>query len=100
MTRTTTLVMVLGLALGIGCKKQNDTSANEAPKTQETAGAQKPASTPAAPAAAESASASTQASVNAGGIEHPAEEGAAAIVVAATGTVEVERVGEPTWSAA
>ncbi len=95
MIRMTVIAMTFGLLAGTACKKKSDTSAGEAAKTQATTGTTKDTTTPATGATAEA-----NAGVTAGGIERAADEGAAAMLAQATGTVEVRRLGEPTWAAA
>ncbi|HSD91359.1 MAG TPA: FecR family protein, partial [Kofleriaceae bacterium] len=91
--------VALGLLVGAGCKKSNDPSAKETPKTQE---AKQPA-TPAAkdtPAAGANGDATTAVGVQAGGLQHADKEGPAAVLAKLSGTVEVRRVGEPAYAAA
>lgn len=81
------MAVVLGLGTGAACKKSNDNASKDPPaKTQTTPTTEN--------------SKDDGAGVTAGGIERAADEGAAAMVVSATGTVEVRRVGETTWTAA
>ncbi|HEX5061386.1 MAG TPA: FecR family protein [Kofleriaceae bacterium] len=90
------IVIAIGFAAlaGVGCKKGSDSSAKQEPaKTQEgTPAKQDPKASPAA--------AATDIGVTAGGIQHDDKEGPAGVVTAATGTVEVRRVGETAFAAA
>lgn len=91
MSRSVLIAMVFGAVVGVGCKKGSDDSAKQEPaKTQEGTPAPKEA-----PVAA-----SGTPGVEAGGIERDDKEGPAALVTAATGTVEVRRVGETQWNTA
>jgi hypothetical protein len=84
--------LVLGALAAAACKKSNDTSAQEAPKTQET-------KTPAAKDTAK-AEGTADIGVQAGGIQHADSEGSAAMIASVKGTVEVRRVGETQWAGA
>lgn len=94
MSRLIYLVTVLGLVAGAGCKKKdNETSASEQPaKTQakDTPGV----------ASKDAPRSDEGPGVQAGGIERAADEGSAAMIASASGTVEVRRLGETTWAAA
>lgn len=102
MRRSIGTAMVLGLLVAVGaCKKDNKPSAEA--KTQEPASAQdtREAKTDTPPAAATaSTDATAGAGVQAGGIQHDDQEGAAAVIASVSGTVEVRRVGEIAWTAA
>jgi len=93
MSRSIVMAMVLGLFAGAACKKKDETSASQTPpKTQEQ---------PKDMAAAKDTPKMGEGpGVQAGGIERTADEGSAAMIASATGTVEVRRVGETTWTAA
>jgi hypothetical protein len=97
MNRSMVCALVLGLAVSAACKKSSEPSASD--KTTE---ASKQPSTATPPAADKPASTDATASVGvqAGGIQHADNEGAAAMLASMNGTVEVRRVGEPTWTAA
>jgi hypothetical protein len=95
MNRSMVCALVLGLAVGTACKKSNEPSASD----KATEG--KPAAT--APATTEKkteTAAKSSAGVEAGGIAHADQEGAAAVLASMNGTVEVRRVGETTYAAA
>jgi hypothetical protein len=95
MNRSMVCALALGVLLGAACKKSSDTAAKD--KSTEA----KPS--PATPTAADkpaNTDATASVGVQAGGIEHADNEGAAAILASMNGTVEVRRVGEPTWAAA
>jgi hypothetical protein len=94
MSRSIMMALALGVMLGAACKKkENDTAASQQPaKTQEPAQPQTK-DTP-KPDQAEGPG------IAAGGIERAADEGSAAMIASASGTVEVRRVGETTWTAA
>jgi hypothetical protein len=92
------IVIAIGLAalVGVGCKKSNE-KAPEPAKPQE--------GTPAKPDEGKAkdkapAAASGDIGVKAGGIQRDDKEGAAAVVTAANGTVEVRRVGETQYTEA
>lgn len=96
MSRSIMIVLVFGALVGVGCKKGSDSAAKQEPaKTQEATPAKQ--DTPATPPAA---AANAGPGVKAGGIQHEDKEGPAGIVTAATGTVEVRRVGETQYTAA
>jgi hypothetical protein len=92
MKRSMVCALVLGALAAAACKKSNDTSAQEAPKTQET-------KTPAAKDTAK-AEGTADIGVQAGGIQHADSEGSAAMIASVKGTVEVRRVGETQWAGA
>jgi hypothetical protein len=92
MNRSMVIALSLGVLAGTGCKKSNDTSANEASKTQET-------KTPAKDMAAKTEG-TADIGVQAGGIQHADTDGAEAVLANVNGTVEVRRVGETQWTAA
>jgi FecR protein len=95
MSRSIVIATVFAALVGAGCKKKDSEGAKQESKTQEGTPAKKD------PAPAEGgATASTGAGVQAGGIKHDDSEGAAGIVSAANGTVEVRRVGETQYTAA
>lgn len=95
MNRSMVCALALGVLLGAACKKSSEPAAND--KSTEA----KPApTTPAATDQPATATASNDIGVEAGGIQHADNEGAAAILASMNGTVEVRRVGEPTWTAA
>jgi hypothetical protein len=96
MSRTILFAMVVGAVVGVGCKKSGDSSGTEPAKTQEGAAA-KQEGTPSKNAAEWNAD---NAGVQAGGIERDDQEGPAALLSAANGTVEVRRLGETQWTAA
>lgn len=89
MYRSITLTVVLGLLAVSACKK--DSSPNPTTKTVEPTKAE-------AKAAVEDPTGAV--GVAAGGVQRDAADGPAAVVSAATGTVEVRRLGETTYSAA
>ena len=94
MSRSVMIAMVFGAVVGVGCKKSGDSAAKQEPaKAQEGTAKQQGTPDKGAPAAAASAG------VQAGGIKHDEKEGAAAMLTAANGTVEVRRVGETQWTA-
>lgn len=97
MSRSVLIAMVFGAVIGVGCKKGGDGGKQEPAKTQEAAGTQQAGDKG---AAATNAAAASSAGVEAGGIQHDDQEGPAALVTAANGTVEVRRVGEAEWTAA
>ncbi len=98
MNRSIVTSMVLsGLLVGAACKKSNDNAASQPAKTAEP-GANTANKEPAP--AGTSAAASGDIGVTAGGIERAPDEGAAAMIASATGTVEVRRLGETSWTAA
>ena len=92
MTRSMATALALGVLATGACKKSNNPSASEAPKTQEA----KPASTP----GKDKPAASADIGVKAGGIQHAETEGAAAMLASVKGTVEVRRVGETDFAGA
>lgn len=92
MNRSMVCALVLGLLVGAACKKSSEPSASD--KRTEA----KPSAT--TPAATDKPAATADVGVQAGGIQHADNEGAAAVLATMTGTVEVRRVGEPTWTAA
>jgi hypothetical protein len=94
MNRSMVCALALGVLLGAACKKSSEPAAND--KSTEA----KPAPTAPATDQPATATASNDIGVEAGGIQHADNEGAAAILASMNGTVEVRRVGEPTWTAA
>ncbi|HUS28044.1 MAG TPA: FecR family protein [Kofleriaceae bacterium] len=88
------MALALGALVGAACKKSNDTSAKDTPKTQESK------TTSATEKATTQGGTQTDIGVQAGGIAHSDSEGAAAWLAAVSGTVEVRRVGETQWTAA
>jgi hypothetical protein len=101
MRRSIMTSLVLGALLSPACKKGDDAkkeAASATSKTQETPAANDPAAKPsAAPVAGDPAAA---VGVAAGGFERDAKAGPAAVITAVTGTVEVRRLGETTFTAA
>ncbi len=93
MIRSISMILVLGLAV-TACKKDKS-DATPATKTTETTPA-KPEGSPPGTAAG----ATADVGVEAGGIQHDAKQGPAAVVKMAKGTVEVRRVGETEFTAA
>lgn len=90
MRRSTTLIVCLGLAV-VGCnKKSADKSSSDPPAPKSTETTAQPAAGDTMPSIG----------VEAGGITREADEGAAAVVTAVTGTVELRRVGETEYAAA
>ena len=99
MSRSIVIAMLFGALVGTGCKKKSESSAKqEAPKGTETKGKDTP--TPAEAQKELQAGTNVDVGVKAGGIQHDEKEGAAAVMTAAKGTVEVRRVGETAWTAA
>ena len=110
----TTMALVLGTFAVTSCSKTSDDGPKQDPAAPQQpagdgdkakdppAGEQPPpAGDPASPAAGEpTAAAPVDVGVEAGGIERAPEEGAAAVVSAASGTVELRRVGEVEFAAA
>ncbi len=97
MSRSIVIATVFAALVGAGCKKKDSDGAKQEPaKTQEGTAAKKDP----APAQATGAAASAGPGVQAGGIKHDDSEGAAGVVSAANGTVEVRRVGETQFAAA
>jgi hypothetical protein len=97
MRSTFTMTLALGALALAACK----TTAKSEGSTQSEAKVTEPTHTPPAttspPAPGEAA---TEVGVQAGGILHDDNEGPAAVVTAVSGTVEVRRVGEPSFAAA
>ena len=91
--RSIVTTMVVGGLCAVGCKK-TDNAAKEA-KVQEA-----PAPAPAQHKEPAPAAKTASPGVAAGGIQHDDKEGAAAILTAAKGTVEVRRLGETQYTAA
>lgn len=98
MNRSMICALILGLAAGGACKKSSDTAASDKSAEGAKPGATTPATTDKKDQTTAKASAS--AGVEAGGIAHSDNEGAAAVLAKMSGTVEVRRVGEPTYAAA
>ncbi len=101
------LTVALCLLAASGCSKdENKTPANKStgpdPKTSKTdPGAKTDPGSKSEPAkAGDLAQATTEVGVEAGGIERDADEGPAAVITGAEGTVEVRRVGETEFAAA
>jgi hypothetical protein len=99
MRRSTTLIALLGCLALAACKKSDEPKPTEANavKAADPAKAADPKPTDPPPAKADDVT--SKIGVTAGGIQHDPSEGPAAVVTAATGTVEVRRVGEPSFAA-
>ena len=99
MRRSNTMIVVLGLLSVGACNKGGEDKAQApdlAAKSPEPAGS----STPAAADKPAVGEVSAEVGVAPGGIEREVTEGPAAVVTAASGTVEVRRVGEAEFAAA
>src|SRR5690606_18785085 len=104
MRRSTSILAVACLALGVGCKK-DDTKKSEA---EQQAAAEDPAGADTAPEAPDEqateagdpAQIAETIGVEPGPFEVAEDEGAAAVVAEVTGTVELRRVGTETWEPA
>ena len=95
MRRLVAMTILLGAVISGACKKGGDPQKEPiAPKGTEAPVTTKDGAKPAAGAVA------SPAGVTAGGIQRDDKEGPAAVVTAAKGTLEVRRVGEPTFAAA
>jgi len=97
MRRSIMTSLAFGLLATSACKKGDETKSQAGPtpsKVQEGPVAKEPGK----PAAAGDPGAAV--GVAAGGIQHDASEGPAAVITAATGSVEVRRLGEPTFAPA
>jgi hypothetical protein len=93
MRRSQTMIVVLGFLTLVACNKGKDDKAEvPAAKAQDNpkavAGEPPPVT----------AGAGADVGVSAGGIQRDPQEGAAAVVTAANGTIEVRRVGEATYA--
>ena len=95
MRRSIVIALVMG-AMGVACKKGNEQKQDPAKVSENPTPTDKDKDKP-APTAGTAAAA---AGVQAGGVKHDDKEGAAAILKAANGTVEVRRLGETTYAAA
>src|SRR5215211_2742014 len=93
MRRSIVIALVLG-AMGVACKKGNEQKQDPAKVSENPTPTDKDKDKPAPSANAAAAG------VQAGGVQHSDKEGAAAILKAANGTVEVRRLGETTYAAA
>ena len=97
MRRTFTMALTLGALTVAACKTpatSDGSTQSEAKVTEATRG---PAETVSPPAPGDVAA---DVGVHAGGIQHDDREGPAAVVTAVSGTIEVRRVGEPSYTAA
>ncbi len=107
MRRSTTMIVVLGLLAIAACKKGDETKPTDDPTAKP--GDSKSAvadpktdpktDTKPAPDKAAAGDLAAKIGVTAGGIQHDASEGPAAVVTAASGTVEVRRLGETEFAA-
>ncbi|MDX2087447.1 MAG: FecR family protein [Kofleriaceae bacterium] len=103
MRRSIMTSLVLGALVSPACKKGDDAkseAANPTSKTQETTARTSGTAAPAPAGAQATGDPVAAVGVAAGGIEHDPAEGAAAVLTAVSGTVEVRRVGEPSFTAA
>ena len=96
MRSTLMMTLAIGALTGAACKKPAKSEGATPSEAKVTEPTHALTETPSPPAPGDGAAA---VGVHAGGIQHDEEEGPAAVVTAVSGTVELRRVGEPSYAA-